>query len=326
MPNNHNTSGLLESAVCTLFEGNYHFGVAALINSLCKYEFAGHIYAGYRGELPFWCSKARDNSLLHWPNAKILEVKNGVYLNLLPVDTEYHFTNYKPFFMLRVWDTIAQNAKAMVYFDPDIVIKCKWDYFVLWTSYGVALVHEIISNDMPPSHPLRREWEKVILKAGYHSERELYAYINGGFCGVNARHKDFLLAWCKLTETANSYFGLTKNQWKHSLDRTHMFYAQDQDLLNITAMCSPVPISEMGPEAMDFIHGGFTMSHCVGSPKSWNKNFMLSVLQGFPPSLADRAYWENVNTPIRPFDPVRTNWKHLTMLIAAFIGRFHRRF
>jgi hypothetical protein len=39
---------------CTLFEGNYHFGVAALSNSLIAAGYAGTLWVGYRGALSGW--------------------------------------------------------------------------------------------------------------------------------------------------------------------------------------------------------------------------------------------------------------------------------
>jgi hypothetical protein len=41
-------------AICTLSEGDYHHGVATLINSLINVGYDGHFWLGYRGELPAW--------------------------------------------------------------------------------------------------------------------------------------------------------------------------------------------------------------------------------------------------------------------------------
>jgi hypothetical protein len=311
--------------VCTLFEGHYHYGLAALINSLYLKGYSGTVYAGYRGELPDWSIAAKKQAALSWEGASDLQVCEELCVRFLPIESEFHLTNYKPFFMLRLFEVFAADITSIIYFDPDIIIKCNWKFFCDWISYGVALVHEVNSNDMPPTHPLRKQWEQVINKSGKKITRNLYSYINGGFCGVTKYHIEFLKSWVDITNTAIQYFGLTPDQWTHNYDRTYMFYAQDQDTLNITAMCSEVPISEMGPEAMDFIHGGFTMSHAVGSPKPWRKVFLLASSRGNTPSAADKAYWENVQTPIRVYSKNRIKLTNAVIKIASFIGRFYKR-
>ncbi|HEY0055323.1 MAG TPA: hypothetical protein VGB63_08210 [Pedobacter sp.] len=317
----------MNSIVCTLFEGNYHFGLAGLVNSLECNEFEGDIYAGYKGQLPPWAHEAKSGIIVlsGWKESFTLKVSEKINLHFLPIDTKFHLTNYKPYFMVELFNDVQINADAVTYFDPDIIVKCKWKFFENWMSHGVSLVHEIISNDMPSTHPIRLEWENVVRKSNKRVTRHLTSYINGGFCGVLRNNIEFLNTWCDITDTAIKYFKLTPDQWNHSYDRTYIFYAQDQDALNITAMCSESPISEMGPEAMDFINGGFTMSHAVGSPKPWRKNYMLSALNGNPPTLTDKAYWSSTNSSLKTHDSLTLSRKHWAIKFASLLGRFYRR-
>lgn len=316
----------MNSAICTLFEGHYHHGVAALTNSLYKNGFRGSIYVGYRGVLPPWAEMAIENKDLSWENGKTLKVAIGLELHFLPIDTDYHLANYKPKFMLKLWKTSASKAENMFYFDPDIIVKCKWIYYENWINHGVALVHEIVSNDMPSTHPIRKEWEKVIIKSGRKTIRYVNSYINSGFCGLKKNNIDFIKDWSDIIQIGIDYFKFNPQQFELSDYRGYIFYAQDQDALNIAAMCTDVPISEMGPEAMDFIHGGFTMSHAVGGPKPWKKHFVISALKGIPPSLAEKAFWQYVDFPIRTFRTSNIKFKMLTIKIASFIGRFYRKY
>jgi len=306
-------------AVCTLY------GVAALINSLHKNGFKGNIYAGYKGGLPKWALAAKENPSFPWPGVKSIDTLEGIQIHFLPIESSFHLTNYKPDFMLKLWDGPAKDAVAIAYFDPDIVVKCKWEFYSDWMSYGVALVHEINSNDMPVSHPLRKEWEKVINLTNRRTTHQLSSYLSGGFCGVHIRYIEFLHTWKEIFETGIKHFKLTHDQWNHDYDRTYIFYRQDQDAFNIAAMCCESPLSEIGPEGMDFIHGGWTMSHAAGSPKPWKNHYLLSALNGKPPSLADKGYWSNVNLLIKSYHPIKVSLKQISILISSFISRFYSR-
>ncbi len=55
----------MKAIICTLFEGRYHFGAAALVNSLYRAGYRGELYAGYKGELPFWALKAKESCLIN---------------------------------------------------------------------------------------------------------------------------------------------------------------------------------------------------------------------------------------------------------------------
>lgn len=314
----------MNTVVCTLFEKSHHFGVAALINSLYKNGFRGTVYAGYRGELPYWVEGAVENSGLQWGKAKSLVVTGDLTIHFLPIEIHYHLAHYKPDFMLELMDGVAEGAQGIVYFDPDIVITNKWSFFNRWISYGIAMVHEIVSNDMPPTHPTRMEWQKVILKLNRVTRRDLHSYINCGFCGVSVNHIEFLKVWSEVIAEAVSNYNMDPGQFA-TFDRTSTFWSIDQDAFNIAAMCCESPISEMGPEAMDFIHAGWTMSHATGSPKPWGKKFLLAALDGRPPTKAEKEFWSNTTGIISFYNPIYIRLKHWSIRLAALIGRFYRR-
>lgn len=312
----------MTTAICTFCEGHYHYGLAALVNSLYNNGFKGNVYAGYRGQLPFW-SVEKVESNLFGKGGFTLRVAEDLNLHFILVNTDFNLTNYKPFFMINVLENFELDIEAIAYIDPDIVVKCNWNFFETWMSHGVALVHEITANDMPASHPIRKEWEKVINKCNRQVVQSLTSYINAGFCGVSRLNFKFIYLWAEIINTAIREYSLKPTLFM-PLDRTHVFYAGDQDALNIAAMCSENHISEIGPEGMDFIPGGWTMSHAVGSPKPWKNNFILSVLKGNPPSLADKAYWANVNGPLKAHKKYEINC--LAIMCAAFVGRFYHRY
>ena len=314
----------MSSAICTLFEGNYHYGVAALTNSLYANGYRGEIYAGYRGSLPTWCDARKLNPAIGWDNASTFNVAQGLVIHFLPLNTEYHLTNYKPEFMLHIWNRCGVRVDSIAYFDPDIVIKCDWMFFERWMSHGVALVHDLTDNDMPQSHPIRLEWKKIISNYSASVKREVNSYINAGFCGVSKEHIDFLHTWQFFIEKAVSDYSMDPRTMT-SFHKTHPFCFLDQDALNITAMCSEALISEMGPAGMDFVHGGWTMSHALGSPKPWKKSYLSLALLAQSPSLADKEFWLNTKYPINLFSAIHYKWKKLSILFASFFSRFYSR-
>jgi len=306
------------TAICTLFEGDYHFGLAAFVNSLVCAGYAGTVWAGYRGTLPPWLNQVRR---LEGPGEEY-EAADQVRLVFLPLSTPVHFTNYKPQFMLDLFATHAQDCGYLWYFDPDIFIRCNWTFFADWQQNGIALCQEIVNNILPTDSPLRHKWMRIAADIGLNNPRPLNHYLSGGMVGVSSEHASFLHLWGRIIELARRE-GCDLGNFM-SGNRELPFYGSDQDALNIAAMYTEHPLTTMGPEAMGFVAGGFTMYHAVGQ-KPWRGSLLLRALAGVPPSGADKFFLMQASFPIRAYSPLRLFAKRIACAIAAFIGRFYRR-
>jgi hypothetical protein len=311
-----NTAGNAgEELVCTLFEGDYHLGVAALINSLVRNGFQGCIAAGYRGALPPWL-----NQLKLSDGDGEYDICPGVRIRFILLDTPVHFTNLKPEFMLQL--IRERSCKSIWYFDPDIVIRCSWSFYVQWIQYGVALCEDV-NWMMPENHPIRYRWSELVSASGLRNPAPLSRYYNAGFVGLPASCGGFLELWQRVLRIAESE-GFDPRAFGTG-DRANPFFKGDQDALNIAAMYSEYPLTTVGPEGMDFVPGGGAMFHAIGSPKPWRKKMAWSALGGVPPYGADKAFLANLTHPIRPYSRLSLAMKRLGCMVGAAIGRFYRR-
>jgi hypothetical protein len=303
--------------VCTLFEGDYHFGVAALINSMVAAGFAGSIVVGYRGAPPPWVE-----GLERIGPSDVFAVGEATRLKFTVIDSETHFSDLKAAFMLSL---IRDNPgfELISYFDPDITIRCAWRFFDDWVSRGVALCEDVTNATMPANHPIRLAWVDVATAAGFAAPRTLSRYYNAGFVGLPAANAGFLQIWQTFIDIAGSR-GADLGRLR-SGRRTDRFHGQDQDALNLAVMYARDPLTTIGPEGMGFVPGGFTLYHAVGVPKPWRRKMIWSALQGAPPTGADRAFLDHAGGRIRPYGLTTLRAKRLAYKAAALIGRFYRR-
>ncbi|RYZ30141.1 MAG: hypothetical protein EOO10_03880 [Chitinophagaceae bacterium] len=320
------------SAICTLFEGSYHYGLAAIANSLYAQGFTGDIYAGYRGQLPQWAAKAQPNEKLLWKDAVTLHINKDLTIHFLPLQTDYHLTNYKPDFMLELWDGPASGVEQLFYFDPDIIVDTRWSFFTEWVNYGIA-VCEDLNSPLPTNHPRRKAWRKFFSGHGIHLNFREANYANGGFIGLKIEDKDFLRIWKLLQEKmALEIGGLGVSQFDSSQTKAvsfsdpHYYFSKtDQDALNAAIEAWKGETSFVGKEGMGFRSGSALLPHAVGGAKPWNRNAIKMAFQGNPPRRIDHCYWRNVKGPIVLYSSLYQIRKQTAHKIAALIGRFYKR-
>jgi len=309
----------MSSAVCTLFEGHYHLGAAALANSLWKSGFRGRFVCGLRGPLPPWAEPSREVGA----GIRVRDLGEGLEIWFVPLETKIHFTNYKPTFLDETWDRVAGGPERYYYLDPDIVVKCPWSVIHRWAENGIA-VSEDVNFYLPPGHPLRLEWKDWLARQGIELRRpNLDRYYSGGFIGVPRSERGYLKIWEDMIGRVGQTIGSLANIKTGSA--TSIFHTPDQDAMNVAFMASAAPINSAGWESMDFAHGGHLLSHAIGGRKPWLGGFVKLALQGYPPSLAAKAFLDYLDGPIEFFSMKEKAKLRRSLKAGAFIGRFYRR-
>ena len=306
------------AAICTLFEGDYHIGVAALVNSLASARYQGTIWAGYRGMLPPWLTQFQR---LHAVRHEYL-IGNGIRVVFLPLETKTHFTNYKPDFMLDLLANHASGCNYLWYLDPDVFLRCDWSFFAKWQRYGIALCEDVLYPTLPENNLLRQQWVEIARDMGLDAPRALIQHFNGGLVGVPANYVSFLHLWKRVLDRAAA-MGYDLTGFLPGT-RAMPLHATDQDALNIAAMYTEHPLSTLGPEAMGFIEGGFAMYHAIVQ-KPWRGSILRRALAGEPPSNAIKLFFRHVSSPIRAYSTTMLYRKRLECRVAGLVGRFYRR-
>ena len=304
--------------VCTLAEGHYFFGVAALVNSLVRAGFKGAVVVGFRGERPTWLE-----TFAHDPALDSYAVTPSVQLRLVEVPGPWHLNNCKPRFIEDVLFTKYPNSDLVYYFDTDIVITHSWSSFAEWASGGIVLVLDPADSYMSPHHVYRRAWQDLAARQRRVC-REFTGYVNGGCIGICRQQAEFARVWSGLMEELERN-GADMRKMKNTTGKLE-FSRMDQDILNAAVMASDAPIGLLGSEAMGmFPWVGEVMPHAMWQRKPWQRNYILDALRGFPPGRAHRAYWEFVNGPIRPFNEFALFRKRAQLTAGHLIGLLHSR-
>jgi hypothetical protein len=318
----------MNCVVCTLFEHHYHYGAAVLVNSLCEGGFHGTVYAGFRGPLPPW---AEPHAKAAGPGRWEMEVTPQVRIVFLALETEAHFTNYKPDFLLQV-ERLAGDSEAAIYCDPDIVFNGSWGYVEEWLTCGVALCEDV-NSPLGPNHPRRVGWRRAFEPLGYRLEFRDRDLANGGFVGLRWEHRKLLVTWqafiAHIAEAlgGSDIVGIGGGRMLQGrYGFADCFRNTDQDALNAALeTCPEIPLSFLGAQAMGFQAGEAMLPHALGPAKPWRRHYVREALRGMPPNAVDRAFWKAAEGPIRAFSPAQVMRQRLWIRVGAAVGRFMRR-
>jgi hypothetical protein len=305
----------MTTAVCTLFEGDYHHGVAALVNSLHASGFIGNVFAGYRGPRPAWAASDE----LCFGNLRI---------HFVPLAQNLHFANFKPQFMRRVFSHLAPDADAVLYLDPDICLTAPWRFIETWLETGVAMCEDV-NSPVYENHPRRLDWRKFYAGHDVSLRYRGDVYVNSGAVGVTRARLGLLETWERLQTLMGEDIGgldqvkLDGGTSARMRDPFFCFNVHDQDALNATLeACADTPVSILGREAMGFMPGLRVLPHALGPRKPWRRNYLFEALSGRPPGPADDAFWRHASGPVSTWPSGLSGRRRRQLRVARLISRF----
>jgi hypothetical protein len=214
------------------------------------------------------------------------------------------------------------DCDAVIYADPDVLFLAPWAFFANWIPQGVAFCLDSHFPYLPSSHPWRETWRRLLYDATGLPGRELSVYPNSGFFGLTREQMPFLDTWIALTEHYEKTGGDTSAFFQQ--DR-HSAIVGDQDLMAAALMGWNGPESVIGPEGMGFTDYFFLLSHDIGRPKAWVRNFIWEALQGYPPKRGSSLFLEHCDGPIGVFSPAALRAKQFSLRVAQVIARAWKR-
>lgn len=302
----------------TLAEGDYFLGLAALLNSVEYFgRYVDRIIVGYRGDLPSWLPNLTSEDY-----GFSCSVGKGFVIELVTVDGKNHMVHEKPNWFKFVNDVLAPDADEYFFFDSDIVVNKRMDFFGEWADTGVAVCGDV-NYIFSSTHPIRRKWAKLAKEAGYDVTNKLDGYFNSGFLGWTKHTKQFIDDWALAFSILSPHAGsMTEFRVK---DRTNTVLSANQDSFNLALMITKVPIADIGPEAMGLINGMQLMHHPLG-PKPWHINFVNNFFRGLKPRAADLEFYRFVNgSLLSPLSQAHVERRKMIVWACRFASRFYRR-
>lgn len=312
------TKDELGISVCTLVEGDYHKGAAALINSLARAGFSGNAWVGFRGELPEWMKPAAVDGACY-----SLQLTDKLRVVFVRLETKRHFAHYKPDWCLEVLNRYDPAAAGVYYFDPDIVALAKWNFFVNWIDCGIA-VCEDSHYPLNPTHPRALAWQGYAKAQGMAIHRPADANLNSGLVGVKREHSSFLEDWQRLLRCVSRDFG-GDGVIKYGT-RAEIFHIPDQDTFTVATWTTEHPVSLIGVDAMSFGYGEWLTLHATEGVKPWRRKILSDLWRkGIGPNRALRKYWEFADGPIHAEPAARVKAQRRLIRVAALLSRFYHR-
>jgi len=247
------------------------------------------------------------------------------------MQSQAHFTNVKPDFMLELLARADLGIERLVYLDPDICLVSPWQFVADWLTCGIALCEDV-NSPLPQNHPRRVGWRRYFGARGITLEYRHDAYVNGGCCGVSRDDIRFLENWRRLSQLMSELIGglgtakIEGGSEFRQAGFASCFDSSDQDALNATVeMTDDVDYAVLPKAAMAFVPGAAVLPHALGARKPWRRKFLREALSALPPIAADKAYWAYVDAPLRPMSTFRVRVTRSTLLLASALSRFYRR-
>lgn len=294
-------------ALFTLYEGDYHLGLAALVNSAYRSGFRGKVFAFYRDALPPWQTPA----LL----ARLREL--GIELIFAPCNPPRHLGYHKPFVAHEILAG-HPDVEAVIYADPDVAFISPWSFIESWLARGVALCLDCNFSWVHQNHPWRHEWRELAQRAGLELRQEPSEYPNSGFFGVRRDSARFLEHW--ITATLR-YEAEGNSTAAFAMESRVKAIVGDQDLLALSLHAADFEVAYLGLEGMGFNGHFLYLSHAVEGPKPWRKRFIKHALGGRKPTPQARIWFDNSLYPIPAISGTRRRLLALDIKASLLLTR-----